>query len=102
MCPFRNDVDFHFSHERAEQLAIMTTNRYNSFTCHKTADITEDNEYEYGGEFVHGEKSKECHGFLTMQIIENGDICKPKGFKPKYELVYNDWYEMADRYSQED
>jgi len=100
MCPFRRDVDFKFSPERAEQLAYMTQNPYNSFPCHKTAEVTEDTEFEYGGEFVHGESSKECAGFLTMQINENGDRWCPDGFNPS-DLAYYDAWEMIDRYEEQ-
>lgn len=95
-CPFRRDVDFKFSAERAEELAYMTENPYNTFPCHKTADCIEDDEY-HSEEFVHGEKSKECAGFLTMQINANGDQYKPQGFEPS-ELAYEDSWEMIVRY----
>jgi len=97
MCPFRRDVDFRFSTERATEFAYMTQNPYNTFPCHKTADEFEDDE-GYSTGYVHGEKSKECAGFLTMQV----NYCKkaPKGFKPS-ELAYDDAWEMIDRYEEQ-
>ena len=96
-CPFRSDVDFKFSTERASEFAYMATIRYNSFPCHKTADCPEDEEGNEIG-YIHGEKSKECAGFLTLQINE-GAPCH-KGFKPS-ELVYGDAYEMISRYEEQ-
>ena len=100
MCPFRRDVDFHFSYERACELAYMTENPYNSFVCHKTGEVTEDDEFGYGGDFVYGEKSKECAGFLSMQLNQCGDKYKPDGFEPS-ELAYADAWEMTSRYEDE-
>lgn len=78
----------------------MTQNPYNSFPCHKTAEITEDDEFGYGGDYVHGDKSKECAGFLSMQINENGDRYKPKGFSVS-DLAYEDAWEMISRYEEQ-
>jgi len=97
MCPFRRDVDFHFSTERAQEFAYMTENPYNSFPCHKTATLRED---EYSGEYVHGAKSKECAGFLTMQINACGEQYKPDGFELS-NLAYDDSWEMVDRYEDQ-
>lgn len=45
------------------------------------------------------EKSKECAGFLTLQIQEGADV--PKGFTPAYDLIYTDVYEMIDAYADQ-
>lgn len=95
-CPFRIDVKPFLTPERGEELAYHATNPYNSFPCHKTTVSDE----EYGGdgsESVCTEKSKECAGFLTLQIQEGAPI--PKGFTPAYEIVYSDAWDMADAYN---
>jgi hypothetical protein len=98
-CPFRHDVNFHFSNERAEELAYLTQNPYNSFPCHKTADLLEDDEgYESG--YVHGKKSKECASFLTMQINQCGDQYNHKGFVCS-DLAYDDAWAMISRYEEQ-
>lgn len=99
MCPFTRKANFHFSVERAQDLAYLTQNPYNSFPCHKTAELRED-EDGYYSEYVHGNKSKECAGFLSMQINECGDKYKPEGFEVS-EIAYEDAEEMICRYEEE-
>ena len=96
-CPFRNDVKPFLRPERGEELAYLTENPYNSFTCHKTTVADEDSEES---EMLCNEKSKECAGFLTMQIIANGEQFIPEGFVPSYDLVYDDAWSMTDAYEE--
>lgn len=98
-CPFRNDVTPFLHPDRAEQLAYSTQNPYNSFACHKTTVSDE----EFGGDgsrMVAVETSKECAGFLTLRA-QNDDSGLPEGFKPSWDIVYTDPYEMADAYETE-
>lgn len=95
-CPFRNDVKPFLHPERGEELANLACNPYSSFPCHKT---TVENENSDEGEMLCTETTKECAGFMTLQINEGMEI--PKGFTPAYEIVYSDSYEMADAYSEE-
>jgi hypothetical protein len=95
-CPFRRDVKPFLTPERGEQLAYASQNPYNSFSCHKTTVSDE----EFGGEgeeMVCTEDSKECAGFMTLQINEGMDC--PEGFIPS-EIVYEDADEMIDAYSK--
>ena len=48
------------------------------------------------------EASLECAGFITMQLIENGEDYKPEGFNPAYDLVYEDYNSMIDAYAEEE
>lgn len=98
MCHYRRDVDFKFREERVVEFANITCNPYNSFPCHKTADLLEDDEDGSAG-YVHGETSKECAGFLTMQV-NAGKRC-PEGFEPS-ELAYEDYWEMIERYTDDE
>jgi len=91
-CPFRRDVKPFLSAERGEELAILTTNPYNSFSCHKTTVSDEDSE---DGEMIVTEDSLECAGFLSMQINEGA--IRPDGFEVS-DLVYEDYCEMIDAY----
>jgi len=94
-CPFRNDVKPFLTAERGEELAYHAENPYNSFPCHKTTESDEESET---GEMLVTESSKECAGFLTMQIAINGEDYKPEGFEPSYEICYGDAWEMKDAY----
>ncbi len=98
MCPFRSDVDFKFRAERAEDFAYMAQNPYNTFVCHETAEIDEDDDYG-SGDYVFGEKSKHCHGFLALQVAECGEDYAPEGFVPDYSKCYSNVYDMIDKYS---
>lgn len=62
-CPFRRDVKPYITEGRCDELAYATANKYNYFPCHKTTVYNEENE----SMDIH-EKSKECAGFLTMQV----------------------------------
>lgn len=95
-CPFRNDVKPFLTAERGEELAYLTQNKYNIFPCHKT---TKYNEYSENMEIV--QKTKMCAGFLTMQMIENGDKFIPEGFEPSFELVYESILDMIDAYENQ-
>ena len=90
-CPFRFDVKPFLHPKRGEELAYHAQNPYNSFTCHKT---TVSSDYE-DGEMVTTPNSKECAGFLTLQINE-GAHC-PDGFTPS-DKVYESSSEMAEAY----
>lgn len=97
-CPFRIDVEPFLTPERGEELAVHATNPYNTFPCHKTTVSDE----EYGGDgsrSVANENSKECAGFMTLQINEGASI--PEGFQPAYRLVYGSYEEMIDAYADE-
>lgn len=92
-CPFRNDVKPYLRYERFRDLAYATQNPYNSFACHKT---TEYDENEDGEDMVVTENSKECAGFLTMQVNE-GKKC-PDGFEPAWNIVHTDAFEMIQHF----
>ena len=96
-CPFRNDVKPFLHPERAEELAYGAQNKYNTFPCHKTT------EHDDEGDSIATESNKECAGFLTLRAAEIGEEnvyeCK-EGFKPSYDMVYSDAYEMSDAYEE--
>lgn len=96
-CPYRNDVKLFLHAARGEELAYHATNHYNSFPCHKTTVSDDDS----GERLVVG-TTKECAGFLTLMAQECGEDQVPKGFKPSYDIVYSDVYEMADAYEMEE
>lgn len=89
-CPFRNDLKPYLTPERGEELAYLAQNKYNSFPCHKTTQCD-----EQGYNHV-GNNSKQCAGFLTLQINEGMRI--PDGFIPSYEIIYTDASEMVYYY----
>lgn len=96
-CPFRRDVVPFLHPDRGAELAYHAQNPYNSFTCHKTTVSDE----EFGGdglEMVCTDASKECAGFMTLQINEGAHI--PEGFTPAYDLVYGDSWEMRETYEE--
>ena len=97
-CPYSRKVDFNLHPVRAEEFAIAATNTYNSFPCHKTADVDEDDPNSTG-EFVYGENSFECNGFLSLQVNEGA--YQPDGFEP-HEDAFSCHHEMADKYYDED
>jgi hypothetical protein len=90
-CPFRFDVKPFLHPKRGEELAYHAQNPYNSFPCHKTTAYDEHSE-----EMRATVNSKECAGFLTLQINE-GASC-PEGFTPS-DKVYADVWEMVEAYS---
>ena len=97
-CPYTRNVKPFLTPERGEELAYHATNPYNTFPCHKTTVSDE----EYGGdgdEMVCTPKTKECAGFVSMQINE-GRRC-PDGFIVS-ENAYSDIYEMIDAYSRKE
>ena len=94
-CPYRKDVKPLLTPERGEELAFHAENSYNSFPCHKT---TEHDDESDEGEMLVTEKSKECAGFLTIQIAINGEEYKPEGFTPSYDICYEDAWQMIDAY----
>lgn len=98
-CPFRKDIKPFLRAKRGEELAYHAQNPYNSFTCHKTTVPDEESEES---EMLVTENSKECAGFLTLQIIENGEECKPKGFEPAYDIVFDGSADMADAFMVDD
>jgi len=96
LCPFSRSKTLWLSPSRAADFAYMAQNRYNDFPCHKTADYQEEDDYGRGG-YVHGEKSKTCHGFLTLQSAENGN--PPEGFVPDGD-GFEDVYEMIEHHEE--
>lgn len=95
-CPFRRDVKPFLTDGRAEELAYATENPYNSFPCHKTTEHCDDDD-SYDGEMMVTERSKECAGFLSMQVNQS-DI-EVEGFEPS-DLVYEDSYDMIMSYEE--
>ena len=100
LCPFRMDVKPYLTPERGEELAYSTQNSYNSFACHQTVEydeeepeIDEDDNYHQSYD---ASKTKNCAGFLTMQI--NQGAHKPKGFTPAVGLVYDEAFDMVQAY----
>lgn len=91
-CPYRKDVKPFLTMARAEELAYLPSNPYNTFACHKTLDNDDD-----GDTFV-GERSKECAGFLTLRAQAGEEV--PKGFEPSWELCYIDDYDMIRAYEE--
>lgn len=93
-CPFRHDVKPFLTAERGIELAYHAQNPYNSFTCHKT--IVSDEEFGgEGEEMVCTEKSKECAGFMALQISEGAHSVK--GFTPS-DKVYDSVDDMIYAY----
>lgn len=95
-CPFRHDVKPFLHPERGVELAHHAQNQYNSFSCHKTTVEDEDSE---DGKMLVTHNSKECAGFLSMQISENGDGYCPKGFTPS-PLAYGCADDMIYAYEE--
>lgn len=89
-CPFRNYVKPFLHPKRGEELAYHSQNPYNSFPCHKTTECDDD------GETYAVEKSKECAGFITLQINEGSPI--PEGFDPAYDIIYDSAWDMTSAY----
>lgn len=96
-CPFRRDVKPFLHPERGDQLAYHAHNPYNEFTCHKTTEYNEETE-----EMEVINTSKSCAGFLTLMANELGEDSVPKDFKPSYDLVYTDSFEMSQAYEDPD
>jgi hypothetical protein len=96
-CPYRRDVKPFLHPSRGEELAYLAQNPYNTFHCHKTLGYDENED-----DTCTTEKSKVCAGFLTLQHNENGRTTYDgDGFEPS-DLVYNDSYEMAEAYADND
>jgi hypothetical protein len=94
-CPYRYDIRKYLTPARGEELAYHARNPYNSFPCHKTTVSSE----IYGcddGELIRTDKSKECAGFLTLQINEGAPI--PKSFEPS-DKIYGSSEDMANSYN---
>lgn len=97
-CPFRNDVKPFLHPERAEEIANSASNPYSSFPCHKTL-VPDDDDYDDSG-MVRTENSKECYGFMALQIQENGD--EPEGWDWSHRnKIYEDAWMMTDAYDEE-
>ena len=96
LCPYSRTKTLHLHPSRARDFAYMAQNRYNDFPCHKTAEHREETDDESGG-YVAGERSKSCHGFLTLQSAENGNA--PKGFIPDGD-GFEDTDEMIETHQQ--
>ena len=101
-CPYRADVKPFLTPERGEELAYLANNPYSTFTCHKTLehdDDDDDYDDDYDdGQGYHGESSKICAGFLSLQHNENGEtFYDDEGFKP-CPSVYSDSWDMVEAY----
>jgi hypothetical protein len=94
-CPYRRDVKPFLHPERGAELARLTTNPYNEFTCHKTLDHDDE------GDTYAGEESRTCAGFLTIMANECGEHRVPKGFEPSYEICYTDAFDMEQAYEEQ-
>ena len=90
-CPYRRDVKPFLTLGRAEELAYLPSNPFNSFSCHKTTEYNEETE---DMEVI--ESSKECAGFLTLRAQEGESV--PEGFEPAWDIVYTDAFEMIQTY----
>lgn len=89
------DVRPYLHPERGHDLACAAQNPYQSFECHKTT------EHDYDGEAYATEQSKQCAGFLTLRCAELGESgYEDEGFEPSYEIVYADYWSMADAYDR--
>jgi hypothetical protein len=98
-CPFRRDVKPFLTNGRAEELAYHTENPYNTFPCHKTTEYDDDDDddaYSGGGRMI-TQRTKECAGFLSMQVNNSG--LEVEGFEPS-NLVYEDSYDMIMSYEE--
>jgi hypothetical protein len=85
-CPYSRSKTLPLHPERAADFAYSACNPYTDFDCHKTAEVYEDDE---GSEFVRGERSLTCNGFLSLQCSENG--VNIDGFEP-----HPDAFDCAD------
>lgn len=93
-CPYSRSKTLFLHPERAADFAHNAENPYTDFPCHKTADHHED---EDGfGEYVRGEKSLTCNGFLSMQCTVNDR--EIEGFTPHPDAFEDSW-EMIDRHT---
>jgi hypothetical protein len=95
LCPFSRSKTLFLHPRRAEEFADMASDRYRDFPCHKTADCKEGDDGWGEGDYVRGEHSKTCHGFLTLQNSENG--IEDPDFVPDGD-GFEDTYEMMDRH----
>jgi hypothetical protein len=96
-CPFRRDVKPFLHPERAWEIASVAENPYSSFPCHKTTEHDEDGDESF---LVDRGSEKECAGMLTIRANELGEESLPEGFKPSFDLVYTDAYEMECTYEE--
>jgi hypothetical protein len=95
LCPFSRVNTLWLHPERAHDFANMASNPYTDFPCHKTADLVEG---EDGcGEYLHGEQSLTCNGFLSLQVNENGR--GPDGFEP-HRNAFGDVWEMTEHHEE--
>lgn len=90
-CPYSRSKMLPLHPERAADFATMASNPYNDFVCHKTADCVE--AHDGSSEFVRGQKSLTCNGFLSLQVNENGK--GPEGFEPHPD-AFEDYWEMVE------
>jgi hypothetical protein len=97
-CPYRTDVKPFLTPERGEELAYYPQNPYNDFPCHKTTEHDEEGDT---GEMLVVESSKTCAGFLTLMASELGEERMPEGFKPSYQIIYSDSWDMAGAYEED-
>lgn len=102
LCPFKTSVTPFLHPERAYDIAMVASNPYASFPCHKTTEFNDDDEDEYGeAGLVNRHKERECAGMLTMRANELGENSIPEGFVPSYGIVYGDAYDMEGAYEDE-
>ena len=93
-CPYRHDVTPYLTNERAEELAYLPQNRYNTFSCHKTTEYDEEED-----DMMATQDSLECAGFLTLRAQTGEEV--PEGFEPAWDLCYTDDLDMIQAYEQE-
>ena len=94
ICPFSRTKTLGLHPDRAAEFADMANNPHTDFPCHKTATLLDDDEDDHG--YVHGENSKTCHGFKTLQIACNDD---EEGFVPDGD-GFDDYYEMIEAHEE--
>lgn len=95
-CPFSRKNTLWLHPERASDFANMASNPYSDFPCHKTADLCEDD--EGFSEYVAGNRSLTCNGFLSLQVNENGR--GPSGFVPHPD-AFGDHWEMCEHHEDQ-
>jgi hypothetical protein len=92
-CPFSRSKTLPLHPERAADFAYMAQNPYTDFVCHKTADCVED--ADGMGEYVRGQQSFTCNGFLSLQVNEGAT--PDEGFEPHPD-AFSDADEMIEHH----
>lgn len=92
-CPFSRSKTLPLHPERAADFAYMAQNPYTDFVCHKTAERVEDS--DGCGEYVRGQRSFTCNGFLSLQVNEGAT--PGEGFEPHPD-AFSDADEMIEHH----